>query len=146
MKRLVHGGHANDGPNKCWRGALAGMQVAKPIRRLTVCAPQRGKLTLKFDFIDGTSGSVPSTPRAIRQVLSEHDQYLSVEQFAAIAFRGYRCVLDLVTKTTFIVEAVSPFQMMRAAQMVWFAPLQISLGSCERLVAAPLALQRRGDG
>jgi hypothetical protein len=112
------------------------MNIAQPIIKIVVSAPQRGKLRLSFNFFDGTVGSMATTPSAIRQVMREHDCTVSVEQLAAVAFCGHRCVLVLDENPRLIFEAqASPFELLRDTQRRWFALGSMILETCEREIS-----------
>jgi len=65
----------------------------KRIVCITVYAPERGKLGLKFLYADGSSRSCMATVSTIRLVLADHGRSISVEMLAEIAFLGHQLVL-----------------------------------------------------
>jgi hypothetical protein len=95
------------------------------LSKITVYAPQRGKLGLRFEAIDGTTFDKPATPATIRQVMRQHGQELSAEQLASIAFCGFNWVLSLI-KNDIPISITRPakqetaFQMARETQRIWF--------------------------
>ena len=95
------------------------------LSKITVYAPQRGKLGLRFEAIDGTTFDTPATPATIRQVMHRYGQEMSAEQLASIAFCGFNCVLSLIKDDIPIAIACSAkqataFQMARETQRIWF--------------------------
>jgi hypothetical protein len=66
----------------------------KKIIRITVCAPEPGKLGLVFDYADGSSSSSLATVSTVRLVLADHGHAISSEALAGIAFSGHRRVLN----------------------------------------------------
>jgi hypothetical protein len=66
---------------------------SKAIARIIVCAPQRGKLTLEWNYDDGTSAKSRTDVSTIHRILAAHGQKISAEWLSKIAFCGGRLVL-----------------------------------------------------
>lgn len=65
----------------------------KAIARIIVCAPQRGKLALEWNYEDGTSAKSPTDVSTIHRILATHGQRISAEWLSKIAFCGGRLIL-----------------------------------------------------
>jgi hypothetical protein len=67
--------------------------ISKTLVRITVKAPERGKLGLQFDYVDGSSEVRLATVATIHKVLRDHGHGISAEALSRIAFCGHRLVL-----------------------------------------------------
>ena len=66
---------------------------SKTVLRVTVSAPKRGKLSLEWQYSDGSSDRTAASVATIYKVLAAYGQTISTEALSQVAFCGCRMIL-----------------------------------------------------
>lgn len=68
-------------------------ESSKQVVRITVVALERGRLSLVWEYSDGTGEACQVTVAAIHKVLADHGHHISAENLSRIAFCGGRMIV-----------------------------------------------------